>query len=114
MSTPSPQAGKDIQDKAGQRYAKLVRGRVYMLMSGEEFEQGAFVAVDPAIEAYLAAWAVDLITLEDEGETQARPKFKFYSQVERDAEEDRDDLAARMPDVAINPARPTQRNRQRT
>lgn len=56
--------------------ATLVRGRVYFYKS-YEFQNGVPQKVSLADKEYLEANAVDLITIESEGEHQSRQKFKF-------------------------------------
>jgi hypothetical protein len=59
-----------------QHTATLVRGRVYFL-GKKEFEVGKPVVVTEQEKAYLEANAFDLVSVEGEGEHQARAKFEF-------------------------------------
>jgi hypothetical protein len=57
-------------------YATLVRGRCYFLGDREFlFEEEQIISQDD--RDWLEVHAVDQVTVEDEGEHQARQKFKF-------------------------------------
>jgi hypothetical protein len=57
--------------------ATLVRGRVYITPT-HTFEAGAApVCIDNETKVYLEKNAVDLVSVENEGEFQTRPKFEF-------------------------------------
>jgi hypothetical protein len=58
------------------RYATLIRGRVYFYRR-REFLRNVPKRVTAEEEAYLRKSAVDVVTLEAEGEHQTRPKFVF-------------------------------------
>lgn len=74
MSTPSTETTTEAP--AAALTATLVRGRVYFL-GDKEFENGVAVSVTADEKAYLEKNAVDLVSIEDEGEHQSRQKFKF-------------------------------------
>ena len=57
-------------------FAKLVRGRVYFLRD-KEFEYDEWKEISEEDRDWLEVHAVDQVTVEDEGETQARQKFVF-------------------------------------
>lgn len=57
-------------------YATLVRGRVYFFQS-REFVNGVAQLVSKADKEWLEENAVDLVSIEDEGEHQPRQKFSF-------------------------------------
>lgn len=61
---------------AAQYEATLVRGRFYDY-AGQEFHRDVPRAVDAATKAYLEENAYDVVTVEDEGEHQHWPKFRF-------------------------------------
>ena len=109
MSTPTTAIPPTIVDPV--RFAKLVRGRTYFLLS-TEYEFGKFVSVNAEDEAYLSENAVDEVSMEGEGESIFREKFKFYSLEEKNKEEGRDMLRQEAADE-ITQKRPLT-SRQRT
>jgi hypothetical protein len=56
--------------------ATLTRGRVYFY-GDKEFENGVAVPITAEEKKWLETHAVDLVSIEDEGEHQTRAKFKF-------------------------------------
>jgi hypothetical protein len=57
-------------------FATLKRGRVYYLRD-RLFEQGIEQVVSEEVKVYLEEFAIDEVSVEDENEFQARPKFVF-------------------------------------
>lgn len=76
MSTTTTTTEQAPSPAATQHFATLIRGRIYILGS-KEFENGRAVAITAEEKEWLEAHAVDYVTVEDEGEHQARQKFEF-------------------------------------
>ena len=78
MSTTTETQTQDASAEAAPAFwdATLIRGRVYMLPE-QTFERDVPQKVDHTTKLWLEEHAVDMVSVENEGEHQARPKFRF-------------------------------------